>query len=130
MSVTINRPCGRCHRNDPIHVATAEAAPQAGRLNDQRIAKAKEVKEYLQKVPKELMPDLIAYARGSDVAVHASLCDPKEDEGKRSCLKRGQGLMEQAGELSERKPRTQKPKSPPLAASPEPAQKAGKHAKA
>jgi hypothetical protein len=105
--IKLEQKCSRCRRDDSIQVACIPDAMKVEETQKAREAKAQEIQAYLEAVPADLMPDVIAYVKGAGI-VHTNICDPAD--AKRSCLKRVSDLVTAMGELDERKPRAKKAK--------------------
>jgi hypothetical protein len=102
MSIKIERKCGRCGRENPVEVETAADAVAAEELAARREKVARDVREYLAGIPREEIPDVIAFVKGEGV-IHTNICDLAD--AKRSCTKRMRDLLREVETFEERKPR-------------------------
>lgn len=107
--------CSRCHREDVIEVEKIAEATALEEADVRKKATLAKINEFIASLPKEDLPEFFALV-GDKTLAHSYLCDPSEDEGKRSCAKRVADLMSDVAERPERKPRAKKEK--PEAAEP------------
>jgi len=109
MAVKVSTTCTRCHREDSHEIESIPMAVAFEDLQKRKVATLAKLQTFIASLPQDELPDFLALLGGKSL-VHSYLCDPEDEDSKRSCTKRVSDLMDGATELGPRKPKTKKEK--------------------
>src|SRR3954465_4778839 len=114
--IKIEEAGGRCGRDTEIHTDSVKTAQAVLKTMEKKKQRAKEIEDFLSKIPVGELPDLVLYttakadASGTRSIIHTHLCYKDETEG-RSCLPRVAELVDAVDTLPERKKPVRKTKT-------------------